>query len=391
MGWLCRYKLRIIVLVVLMNLQPMGALSAEETIAETGAPTGPVGHAAKQEVSANLRMPVDTVGYATRPGQIEAVIALSDSMEAGLYSSNVRSYPCMLGGGMIGAVAPHDDYLYAGPVYVHVMREIKVPLVILFGVSHTARRRNIQDKLIFDSFEAWKGPYGPCRVSPLREAVAEALPGELVLVSNEIQAEEHSLEAFIPFLQYYNREVQILPILVSRLRGPLFENAADTLAAVLYNETGKLDLEIGRDFVILISADCVHYGDDGWGGRNYAPFGVDCKGYEKAVSQDLEIIDLSLTGALNVERISIFREKVERDDFQWPYKITWCGVYSIPFGLSVLSRLSGLLDMDPPEGYLLRYATSRDPGKLPLDDTGFGVTNISTRRHWVGYAAIGYW
>ena len=77
---------------------------------------------------------------------------------------------------MIGAICPHDDYLYAGRGYVHVMREVKAPRVILFGVSHTARRRGIQDKLIFDDFSAWKSAYGNCPVSPMREEIVAALP-----------------------------------------------------------------------------------------------------------------------------------------------------------------------------------------------------------------------
>ncbi|MCK4236229.1 MAG: AmmeMemoRadiSam system protein B, partial [Candidatus Krumholzibacteria bacterium] len=105
----------------------------------------------------------------------------------------------------------------------------------------------------------------------------------------------------------------------------------------------------------------------------------------------LDIIKSSLVGSLGNERISIFTEKVERDDFQWPYKVTWCGVYSIPFGLSVLSRLSELIGREAPEGFMLRYGTTLDPGRIPLDYTGLGVTNINTLRHWVGHTAIGYW
>lgn len=352
-----------------------------------------------------VRTFADTVGYATVPAQVEAVVAFAETAERERYHSNVRSFPKMAEDDMIGAIFPHDDYLYAGQVYFHVVREVKAPLAVLFGVSHSARRRGIQDKLIFDKFRAWMGPYGECTVSPLREAVIEALPADLVLVSNEIHAEEHSLESIVPFLQYpYHTEggygaegglkgpgPEILPILVTRLRGPLFEEAADTLAQVLYRAFEERGWELGKDVVILISADCVHYGDEKWGGRNYAPFGVDRAGYEMGVEQDREIIRTSLTGTLERSGIHGFRERVERDDFQWPYKVTWCGVYSIPFGLSVLLRASELAEREPPEGVLLRYGTSLEPGRLPIDDKGLGVTNINTLRHWVGYAAIGYW
>jgi AmmeMemoRadiSam system protein B len=274
----------------------------------------------------------------------------------------------------------------------------------MFGVSHKARKMNIQDKLVFDDFDAWRGPYGDCPVSDMRTDVINAMPEELVLVSGEMHAEEHSLEAFIPFLQYPGWHgdtgrrmpppapvVEILPILVTRMRGPNFEETADTLAAVLYGALSKRGLRFGRDVVFLISADCVHYGDEGWGERHYSPFGVDQAAYDKAVRQDLEIIRTSLVGTIGEDRITLFREHIERDDFQWPYKVTWCGVYSIPFGLRVLARLSERAGRAAPQGFLLRYGTSLDPGALPLEGTGLGRTNINTLRHWVGYTALGYW
>jgi AmmeMemoRadiSam system protein B len=351
-----------------------------------------------------VRTPVDSVGYATVPAQLEAVIAFADSAERDRFAAADCAPGIQDGGRMVGAIFPHDDYLYAGQVYYHVVRRIDVPLLVLIGVSHSARRRDIQDKLIFDDFDAWNGPYGPVPVAPFRDAVISALPKDMVLVSNEVHAEEHSLEAIIPFLQFpYHADggygdgrppgdgPVILPILVTRFRGRSFEAAADTLAAVLHEVFAARDLRLGRDVALLVSADCVHYGDDAWGGRNYAPFGVDSAGYVEGMRQDRDIIRASLTGPLSAAGIDLFRRTVERDDFQWPYKVTWCGVYSIPFGLRVLLSLSELSGRPVPEGALLRYGTSLDTDMRAADGGGLGVTNISTLRHWVGYAAIGYW
>ncbi len=343
------------------------------------------------DAAPGIRMPADTVGYATTPAEIEAVIALADSLEADRYTENAERFSLVGEGRIVGAIAPHDDYLYAGRVYVHALREIRTPLVVLFGVCHAARRRGLQGKLIFESFDAWKGPYGNCAVSPLRDEIIEALPPEVVLVSSEMHAGEHSLEAFIPFLQHYIRNVRILPVLVTRLEGPLFSEAAARMADALHKATSGRGMELGTDYSILISADCVHYGDDGWGGRNYAPFGVDREGYGRAVAQDLSIARTCLAQTLSGECIARFRERVERDDLEWPYKVTWCGVYSIPFGLSVLLGVVERAGREPPVGHLLRYGTSIDPGPLTLGETGLGVTNINTLHHWVGYAAIGYW
>jgi MEMO1 family protein len=338
-----------------------------------------------------IRAQKDSVGYATRPAQVESLVRLVDSLEAPRYASNAAAFPLMTKGPMIGAVCPHDDYLYAGRGYVYVMRELKAPRVILFGVSHTARRRGIQDKLIFEDFAAWNVGGGTCPVSPMREEIVAALPPGFVLVNDTVHSEEHSLEGFVPILRHYLPKVEIVPILVTRMSGANVDAAADALAAAISNIMIGHGWKLGTDVAILVSADCVHYGDEEWGGRDYAPFGTGTEGYAQGVAQDRKVIESSLVGALSREKIGVFREMVDSGEFQQPYRITWCGVYSIPFGLGVLDRLAARAGRKAPEGFMLVYGTSLDPPKLPLEGTGLGVTAIATPRHWVGYTAIGYW
>ncbi|MDZ7860829.1 MAG: AmmeMemoRadiSam system protein B [Candidatus Krumholzibacteriota bacterium] len=350
------------------------------------------------------RCPMDTVGYAVTPSQTVAVINLCDSLENARCLENERLHPVMSKRELIAAVCPHDDYLYAAPVYFHVMREITAPVILMIGVSHRARHMGIEGKLIFDDFKTWKGPYGKVKVSSLRDDIIEALPPEIVIVDGDIHAEEHSLEAFLPFLQYpgfpdRNKALErrnysfprIIPILVTRFKGESQGKAAGRLASVLKKEMEERGWILGEDLQILISADCVHYGDKKWGGRNFAPFGTDDQGYEKALKQEMKVIDSSLTGVIDDKRINRFRSLVERDDPEFPYKIPWCGVYSIPFGLSTARRLCELVGREPPEGFLLKYQTSLEPGRINPEPDGLGVTNINTLHHWVGYAAVGYW
>ena len=339
-----------------------------------------------------VREPADTIGYATTPLQVEAVVEISDSLiEAGALPFALTSASSGAGK-MIGAIVPHDDYIYAGPYYAMTIDRVGADLVILFGVAHRARRIGLEGKLIFDDFSGWMGPYGVTPVSSLREKVIERLPEEIVLVDGAFHASEHSLEAFIPFLQHYRgTEVEIIPVLVTRFAGDSFERAVGEMSGALAAVLGQEGMELGTGAFVMISADCVHYGDDQWGGTNYAPFGTDREGYEKATGQDIEIARTTLEGPLSADRIAGFRERIERDDLEWPYKVTWCGVYSIPFGLSVLERLSAAQGRETPEGHILGYGTSLEPGALPVEGTGLGATNIATQRHWVGYLAMGYW
>ena len=338
-----------------------------------------------------VRQPYDTIGYATTPAQMARVVELSDSIIGA--GALPFGFPSGFGGkgAMMGAIAPHDDYIYAAPYYALVFERLEANLVILFGVAHKARRVGLEGKLVFDDFSGWRGPYGVTPVTPLREKVIELLPPEIVLVDGSFHASEHSLEAFIPFIQrYLGTDVEILPVLVTRFAGDSFAAATAAmrraLAAVLEKERKRL----GGNTAVLISADCVHYGDEDWGGRNYAPFGTGREGYEKATAQDLDIARSTLEGPLSAEKIAAFRGRVERDNLEWPYKVTWCGVYSIPFGLTVLEGLSEAQGLGAPVGHLLGYGTTLEPGALPLPDTGPWATAGATERHWVGFMGMGY-
>lgn len=338
-----------------------------------------------------IRPQKDSVGYAVSQKDLECLVRLLDSLEADRFAANEKAFPSMKDKPMLGAIIPHDDYLYAGRGYVHAIRSIDASCAVLFGVSHTARRRGVQGKLIFDTFDSWRVAGRECPISTLREDILNALPEDLILVSDEMHSEEHSLEGFVPLLQHFVPDIEIIPILVTRFEGERFDIAADTLASVISKIVEKRGLRIGNDVVFLISADCVHYGDEQWGGRNYAPFGVDSIGYKRAVAQDLDVIERSLTGKIDHGKVSLFRELVDSGDFKQPYKITWCGVYSIPFGLSVLERVCSRLGQAAPTGFMLVYGTSLERPELELEGTALGTTAIATLRHWVGYTAIGYW
>jgi hypothetical protein len=99
----------------------------------------------------------------------------------------------------------------------------------------------------------------------------------------------------------------------------------------------------------------------------------------------------TLTGPLDRDRLREFLYTcVDRDDVM-KYELTWCGRFSIPFGLDVASRVAETLEHRPLTGTLLGYGTSVSEAGLDLDAApGLGVTAPNNLHHWVGYAAIGY-
>ena len=148
---------------------------------------------------------------------------------------------------------------------------------------------------------------------------------------------------------------------------------------------------MGRDIVLISSADAVHYGDAGWGGRSYADFGTDVDGYRKAVDRDIHLAELTLCGPVTRPKLENFLYAcVDRSDVM-RYKLTWCGRFSVPFGVNVASRVREELDQPGLTGTFLGYGTSVGEISLDLDEIpALGTTAPNNLHHWVGYVAIGY-
>jgi len=286
-------------------------------------------------------------------------------------------------------ISPHDDYTYVGYLYPAALHHVKVKIIILFGVAHKARKLNLQDQIIFDDFPAWQGAYGPIKISPLRQDIIDNLAPDTYQINNEMQAVEHSVEALLPFLQYYNRNIEIVSILVPYISYDRMDEIAFPLAEAIDSAVKKRNWQWGKDFAFVISNDAVHYGDEDWGGKNFAYFGADSSGYQKAVQHEMEIINTCLIDNISPDKIKRFTQfTVEENDYK-KYKWTWCGRYSVPFGLLTAHYLQSRRNIAL-KGQLIGYSTSIDHEHIPVDDLNLGVTAPANIRHWVGYAAVGY-
>jgi len=341
--------------------------------------------------TAGLRGLADPVGFATSAAQMDAVLtqarALADPRDRAL----AAHYAWTPDTAFAAAVCPHDDYAYAARLYSLVVPHLRARTVFVFGVFHKARVFDCRDRLVFDSFDAWRGPYGPVTVSPVRDALLARLPSDDVLVDDAMQTVEHSVEGIVPWLAAEDREVEIVPILVPAMNWSTLDRlagaVAEALAAILRDKGWCL----GADVAIIASSDAVHYGDTGWGGQNFADFGTDIEGYRKAVERDRKLASSTLAGPLRRERLRTFLYTcVDRDDLT-RYKVSWCGRFSVPCALNIASRLSETLDGRTLEGTLLDYGTSVGEASLDLDaPEGLGTTAPNNLHHWVGYAALGY-
>jgi MEMO1 family protein len=338
-----------------------------------------------------LRGLADPIGFAHHERQIEAVVERIVNQDGARLSRILRDKSVGATERWRMAIAPHDDYAYAGYLYPLVLRNVKASTVIIFGVAHKARRLGLEDQLIFETFTRWSGPYGDVEISPLRERLMRMLPEHAWRVSDEMHEIEHSVEAKIPFLQHYNRSLEIVPILVPCMSYARMNELALPLANAISAIMTDEGLEWGRDLALVSSTDAVHYGDQGWGDRDFAFYGCSAEGYAAALDHEQRIMSDCFDGELQPERIERFTRYTLADHDHREYKWTWCGRYSVPFGLLVGWHLQQMRRAPPLHGTILGYATSLDDQRIEVNDLdGMGVTAPATMRHWVGYAAVGY-
>jgi len=375
---------RILLLLALISMSTMTTRAQDPTIQQLLDQVG-------IKPQGDQRGQMDTVGFAVRAEQMDQVLAqcrrLADPQEKALR----QRFAWDDSTAFVAGVCPHDDDYYAGRLYELLIPHIKAPRVILFGVFHKARIFQCQDRLVFDAFKTWHGPYGPVTVSPLREEIIKRLPPDDYLVSNDMQTVEHSVEAIVPWLQACNRNVEIVSILAPYMNWETLDRLAGDLSNALAAICKEKGWQLGQDLALICSSDAVHYGDAGWGGLNYAPFGADDHGYHRAVQRDLKLAEKHLCGELKLEKIKDFMCACADPADVKQYRITWCGRFSIPFGLNVAGRLAKDLEGRALKGYLLDYGTSVSEASLDTEGLGgLGATAPNNFHHWVGYVTVGY-
>jgi AmmeMemoRadiSam system protein B len=325
----------------------------------------------------NIRPLKDTIGFAQYSWQM-------DSLMERIKRMGWEEHP---GLPWKFAICPHDDYTYVGKLYPELLQNIKAPNLILIGVAHKAAQLHIEDSLIFDNYKNWKGPWKNIPVSPAREEIYSLLAGKFAIVNDSFHKIEHSVEAMIPFLQYFNKNIAIVPILVPTMSPDRMEACGKALANAIRAVAKSHKWEWGTDYAIIVTTDAVHYGNEDWGGVDRAYFGCDEKGNIKARDHEAEIIDSCFKGELKPEKIRLFNNYTLKSDNYKDYKWTWCGRYSVP----VASYASYYLNENKPlSGELVGYSTSITSAHIPVDDIVMGRTAIATNCHWVGYASIGY-
>jgi AmmeMemoRadiSam system protein B len=323
-------------------------------------------------VAQELRPVRDSIGYCWNAEQMKRLVDYLSSIEHEPRTQQV----------FVAGISPHDDFLYAGHVYFPLFRSVKPKEVVVFGVTHRTVRNEIGDPqgiLILDEHKVWQGCGREVSISAMREFIKSNLDTQYYRVSNKAHNLEHSIEAMIPWLQYYNPNVKITPVMVTQMPFERMEEVSEKLSVIISDYIKKNRLIPGRDIFFLCSSDANHYGRD----FDNVPFGEDDAAHAKGIEQDKQIADKYLSGVIEADRIQHFTEVMKN--------IVWCGKFSIPFGLLTIEKTMHKAFGKNVIGTILRYSDSYSEGVLPLKQTGMGTTAPFSLKHWVGYLSMGYW
>ncbi|MCX7830186.1 MAG: AmmeMemoRadiSam system protein B [Acidobacteria bacterium] len=333
----------------------------------------------------SVRGQKDGIGYAKTKEQMEEIYNLSlEPPSPNIFGEEPSSSAFCV-------IVPHDDYLYAGRVYRQLIPMIKAKTVFIIGPLHRWRDFEIKNKIVLDGYSTWRTPDGEVKVSKIRDIIVKGLPEDKFIQNNTAFDSEHSIEGPLYFLKHSNKDVEIVPILVPPMDYQIMMEIMDELVTAVGTYMEFNNIYVGEDIAFIISADAVHYGKD----FNYTPYGDGgCEAYQKAVEEDKSIILNLLSKSVTPIRVKAIFERFQ--DLYSPEKsnITWCGRFSIPFGLSLGFNLFKVMNARTSRakafyGYPLCYSTSVGAPAIQ-SKTGLGTTAPSNLYHFVGYPGVYY-
>lgn len=329
----------------------------------------------------NIRTVRDSIGFSWNPSEMDNLISFLEKDNADNKQSDKN---------IVAAISPHDDYLYAGRVYYPLYKMIHAKEVVIFGVTHGTVRKEIGDPadvIILDDFQKWQATYKDMELSPLREKIKKELNPDFVLVDNKAHSLEHSIEAEIPFLQHYNKDVKITPIMVTRSSFEHLDSISIQLAAIIQKYIKENGLILGKDIFFLISNDCNHYGID----FNNSPYGIDETAHENAVNRDKEIANNHFNNKLTLKEISSLCEDLFPDTTGKKIIPLWCGRYPISLGLLTVEKVVKGISGKELSSRVLKYSDSWTEGVLPVKRQQMGLTAPFSLKHWVGYLSAAFY
>ena len=215
---------------------------------------------------------------------------------------------------VIGVVAPHAGYMYSGHVAGAVYSQARIPnAVVVLCVNH----RGVGPRAAIMGAGHWETPLGPV---PIQEELAGDLKKKVGFLEEDAaaHAREHSLEMQLPFLQFRNQGVHLVPICLQRL------DYAE--CAALGEGLAKAVEEFPEPVLLVASTDMTHF-----------------ESQEDAKRRDMLAIDR----VLEIDPRGLYQTVTD-------HGISMCGFIPTTCVLCACKSLGAT------QGTLVRYATSGD-------------------------------
>ena len=145
-------------------------------------------------------------------------------------------------------VSPHAGFEYSGPVAGAAFSSVQLPdIFVILGPSHGS----MISRVAIMKEGVWETPLGHI---PVESRLAELIMNYSQLISEDQTAhsKEHSLEVQLPFIQYFKKDVSIVPLCIPYHAS--FEELEELGKAV---SQGIKDFK--KDVMIVASTDMSHY------------------------------------------------------------------------------------------------------------------------------------
>lgn len=145
-------------------------------------------------------------------------------------------------------ISPHAGLEFSGYVAGAVFSSVELPSkFVLLGPNH----RDVRSGISIMKEGIWETPFGDV---PVDESLAQSLINRSRGVQEDIRPHlsEHSLEVQLPFIQYYKKDISIVPLTIAPMVPyKELEELGEAIASAIK--------ESNQDVLIVSSTDMSHY------------------------------------------------------------------------------------------------------------------------------------
>ena len=259
-----------------------------------------------------------------------------------LMTAAAKIPPRLAGAAAKGVILPHAGYVFSMPTALRTLHEAAggaYRRAVILSPSHRIAFRGAA----LTGSDALRTPFGDLSADgAAAKRLAEALP-EVFAVREDAHAREHAVEVQLPLLQYYFRDMTVLPVVCGEMPLDMIRQAAEVLAREDTPET-----------LWVVSSDFTHDGRY----FGYVPFTVN-------VRENLYRLDGEAAALVARRDFDGFADFLRRT------RATICGMFPILLYLELLRRTGSTL-----RGRVVEYTQCGD-------QTG-------DWSHCVGYAGIAF-